>query len=160
MENNVVIRKPLISDLEDIVHINRICLPENYPVAYFIELIKSWHETSRVAIVNNKLVGYNIVRIERSSISPWRPRMKSKGHIISVAVLPEYRRRGIGTQLIDEVLETLKTLNNITKVTLEVRETNTSAINLYKELNFISAKVLSRYYSDGENALLMELSIS
>ena len=40
IENDIKIRDPDIKDLEDIVHINRVCLPENYPIAYFIELIK------------------------------------------------------------------------------------------------------------------------
>ena len=42
IENDIKIRDPDIKDLEDIVHINRVCLPENYPIAYFIELIKSF----------------------------------------------------------------------------------------------------------------------
>lgn len=160
MVDNIIIRPPIISDLEDIVHINRLCLPENYPVAYFIELIKSWDETSSVAEIDGKIVGYNIVRIERSSMSPWKPRTKSKGHVISIAVLPDYRRRNIGVKLMLFVLDKLIKLGSIKKVTLEVRQSNEGAIKMYQKMSFTSSKILSRYYSDGEDALLMEFEIN
>ena len=156
----LTIRAPVISDLEDIVHLNRISLPENYPVAYFIELIKSWHETSSVAEVDHKGVGYIITRIEKASISPWRPRGKSQAHIISVAVSPDHRRQGIGVKMMNYVIDKVNQIGNIEKITLEVRESNHGAVEMYKKLKFYTAKVLSRYYSDGENALLMELKLA
>lgn len=155
----LTIRAPVISDLEDIVHLNRVSLPENYPVAYFIELIKSWHETSCVAEVDNKVVGYIITRIERASITPWRPRGKSQAHIISVAVSPDHRRQGIGRKMMNYVIDRVIDMVNIEKITLEVRESNYGAIQMYKELKFVTSKILDRYYSDGENALLMELKL-
>ncbi|MHA2249121.1 MAG: GNAT family N-acetyltransferase [Candidatus Kariarchaeaceae archaeon] len=157
MADKLIIREPRISDLEDIVHINRKCLPENYPVAYFIELIKSWHATSTVAELEGKVVAYNIVRIEKSSLTPWRSKSASKGHVISIAVMPEYRRMGIGKKMMLDVMDKLKMNGSVKKITLEVRESNSGAIGMYKTLNFISAKILSHYYSDGENAILMEL---
>ncbi len=157
MVDNLTIRPPRISDLEDIVHINRKCLPENYPVAYFIELIKSWNESSAIAEFDGKIVGYNIIRLEKSSITPWRPRVKSNGHVISIAVLPEYRRLGIGKKLMIYILDILNNIGDIKKITLEVRESNIGAIKLYENLDFIRAKVISHYYSDGESAILMEL---
>ncbi len=153
------VRAPVIADLEDIVHLNRVSLPENYPVAYFIELIKSWHETSCVAVVDNKVVGYIITRIERASITPWRPRGKSQAHIISVAVSPDQRRQGIGRKMMNYVHERVHEIGNIEKITLEVRESNISAVEMYRKLNYVSVKILERYYSDGESALLMELQL-
>lgn len=156
----LTIRAPNISDLEDIVHLNRISLPENYPVAYFIELIKSWHETSCSAEVDGKVVGYIITRIERASISPWRPRGKSQAHIISVAVSPDNRRQGIGSKMMNYIIDKVTNIENVEKITLEVRESNQGAVEMYKRLSFYIAKVLTRYYSDGENALLMELKLT
>ncbi|MHA2101564.1 MAG: ribosomal protein S18-alanine N-acetyltransferase [Candidatus Kariarchaeaceae archaeon] len=156
----LAIRPPVISDLEDIVHLNRTSLPENYPVAYFIELIKSWYETSCVAEVDNKAIGYIITRIERASITPWRPRGKSQAHIISVAVSPDHRRQGIGRKMMKYIIDQVVELSNIEKITLEVRESNHAAVEMYKQLDFYTAKVLTRYYSDGENALLMELKLN
>lgn len=153
------VRPPVIADLEDIVHLNRVSLPENYPVAYFIELIKSWHESSCVAVIDNKVVGYIITRIERASITPWRPRGKSQAHVISVAVSPDQRRQGIGRKMMYYVHERVNEIGNIEKITLEVRESNFGAVEMYRKLNYVSVKILERYYSDGESALLMELQL-
>ena len=158
-EDVIVIRNPTISDLEDIVHINRVCLPENYSVAHFIELIKSWKNTSCVAELNNKVIGYILMRIEGGTSTPWKPRSKKKGHIISVAVLPEARRRGIGIQMMEFVMAAGKELELLTEITLEVRQSNLGAINLYRKLHFVSYKIISGYYSDGEDAILMKYSV-
>ena len=154
------IRYPNISDLEDIVHINRISLPENYTVAYFIGLIKSWRETSCVAVYKNKVVGYTIMRIEGSINTPWKPRNVKKGHIISVAVLPDLRRLGIGNKMMAFVTEKALALDKVKEITLEVRQSNLPAVNMYRNLNFVSHKIINGYYSDGEDAILMKLYLS
>lgn len=158
METDVIsVRNPIIADLEDIIHLNRISLPENYAVAYFIELIKTWNESSAVALVNDKVVGYTIVRIEKSGITPWRSRSKSKAHVISIAVSPDQRRHGIGNKMMEFVIDNIGEINGIKKISLEVRITNHAAIEMYKKLDFNINKILTRYYSDGEDAYLMEL---
>ena len=49
-----------------------------------------------------------------------------------------------------------KTIELVKEITLEVRQSNLPAINLYRHLNFISHKIISGYYSDGEDAVLMK----
>jgi len=156
---NILIRLPNISDLEDIVSINRISLPENYSVAHFVELINSWQDTSCVALLDNKVVGYILMRIVGPGFFTLNKSQKSKGHIISVAVLPDARRKGIGIKMMKFVMEKAKNIALVNEITLEVRESNYEARNLYKKLNFIDEKVLKQYYSDGENAILMKLNL-
>ena len=158
-QDSILIRPPRIDDLEQIVQLNRISLPENYPVAYFIELIKSWHETSCVVLHQGQVVGYVITRIERASIAPWRPRSKAKAHVISVAVSHDHRQKGYAMKMMQYVLDQVRVIGNVAKITLEVRESNSAAIHLYEKINYIQEKVLSRYYSDGENAILMVLEL-
>jgi len=78
------------------------------------------------------------------------------GHIISMAVRPGSRRRGIGTQLIREVTAYCagKSLR------LEVRLSNSGAIDFYLKLGFEKRLKVPRYYRDGEDALLMERTAS
>jgi len=154
----ITVRSPDISDLEDIVHINRVCLPENYPVAYFIELIKTWRDTSCVVELDNKVVGYILMRIEGGTSTPWKPRSTRKGHIISVAVLPEARRKGLGSKMMEFVIDAGSKIDLMTEITLEVRQSNLGAINLYRKLHFVSHKIISGYYSDGEDAVLMKFN--
>ena len=79
--------------------------------------------------------------------------------IINIEVHSEYRRRGIGgkifKQLISYAIE-----NNVETITLEVRKSNTPAIALYDCLGFVKISERVRYYSDGEDALIMQLKCS
>ncbi len=78
-------------------------------------------------------------------------------HITTIAVNPEYRRRGLGEwtllKLIFAARETGAEL-----ITLEVREFNDAAIHLYEKLGFHNLGVRRGYYMDtGEDALIMTL---
>ena len=74
--------------------------------------------------------------------------------IEDVVVKIEYRKKSVASSLLASVFEKLD--NTITKkVLLEVREGNIPAINLYKKFGFNQLSVRKKYYSDGENALVM-----
>jgi len=71
------------------------------------------------------------------------------GHIVSIAVHPAYRRRGLGTRLVEEVLKRTKG-----RAIVEVRESNEVAIRFYKRLGFELRTIIPKYYGD-EDALVM-----
>jgi ribosomal-protein-alanine N-acetyltransferase len=71
-----------------------------------------------------------------------------------VAVLPQYRRKGVGKALIAEAMEGMR-LYDVKQCFLEVRATNTPAINLYKKLGFQITRTIHGYYADGEDAYVM-----
>ena len=77
-----------------------------------------------------------------------------KGHIISVAVMPEFRRMGIGRGLVEYALSALSSLS-ADECFLEVRISNDPAIELYNRLGFQIARTISRYYYDGSDAYVM-----
>ncbi|MEM3174225.1 MAG: ribosomal protein S18-alanine N-acetyltransferase, partial [Candidatus Bathyarchaeia archaeon] len=85
--------------------------------------------------------------------------LAKKGHIISIAVLPEHRRKGIGETLLKEALQSMMNYYGIKECYLEVRVSNTPAINLYKKVGFKIEKVIRGYYADGENAYLMRIKM-
>ncbi|MEM0042669.1 MAG: N-acetyltransferase, partial [Thermofilaceae archaeon] len=70
-------------------------------------------------------------------------------------VIPEMRRKGIGTSLMLKAMEALRKYYSVDEYYLEVRVSNTPAINLYKKLGFTPVKVIKGYYLDGEDAYLM-----
>lgn len=77
-----------------------------------------------------------------------------EGHITNVAVLSDFRRRGIGKKLVETVFSLSP--GHIDKFTLEVRVSNRSAINIYESLGFRSFGIRPHYYGDnGEDALIM-----
>jgi ribosomal-protein-alanine N-acetyltransferase len=76
-------------------------------------------------------------------------------HITTIAVRPEYRRRGHAKALIGAALAAYP---RATHVHLEVRPTNGGAISLYESLGFEATGRRPRYYGD-EDALLMTLNL-
>jgi len=102
-----------------------ICMNEN---AYYF-----------VAEVDGKIVGYCGIHV-----------VLDEGHIMNVAVSPEYRRQGIG----EAVLRTMMDYTCMSAYTLEVRISNKTAIELYKRLGFVSAGVRPNYYGN-EDAIIM-----
>ena len=81
--------------------------------------------------------------------------MVDEAHITTFAVLPAYRRRGIGGLLLSELIELASDLG-ARVATLEVRLSNDSARRLYGMFGFRPVGVRPRYYSDdGEDALIM-----
>ncbi len=80
--------------------------------------------------------------------------MIRKGHVVSIAVLPEHRRRGVAQALINAAIEGMRHYK-AKLCYLEVRVTNTVGIALYKKLGFRVSKTCEGYYSDGESAYMM-----
>jgi len=78
-----------------------------------------------------------------------------EGHILDVAVHPEYRGHGLGKLLVEHVLAACRQ-RGAEFVSLEVRPSNSEAIGLYHRLGFDETGRRPRYYHDGEDALLME----
>ena len=81
-------------------------------------------------------------------------------HILSVATLPEFRRRGLGRALLRHVIEFARTRGGRT-VLLEVRPSNHAALDLYRAFGFETARIRPRYYADNmEDAIEMTLALS
>lgn len=78
-----------------------------------------------------------------------------ESHVTNIAVREDCRGRGIGRALTAELLRTLSSLG-ASYATLEVRESNGRARNLYQSLGFVSVGRRKRYYEDNnEDAFLM-----
>ncbi|MGA7380567.1 MAG: N-acetyltransferase [Terriglobales bacterium] len=77
------------------------------------------------------------------------------GHIITIDVLPESRRGGLGSKLLAAVEERLLRLSCHT-VVLETAVDNAGALAFYKRRQFSVLKTIPRYYSNGVDALVLE----
>ena len=76
------------------------------------------------------------------------------GHVTTLGVAPEYRRRGIAGRMLAKVEEGFQRRDVVT-VRLEVRSVNTGAQQLYRNLGYTVTQRLPRYYSNGGDGLLM-----
>lgn len=88
------------------------------------------------AVINDILSGFIVGEIHDNRI-----------HIMSLATDPEYRRKNIGTKLINKIKEEFK--NFI--ITLYVQQVNRIAINFYKKNNFIAVHEEKNYYNNLED---------
>jgi ribosomal-protein-alanine N-acetyltransferase len=154
LQKTFKLRKFTQNDLRSVVHINSVCLPENYTDYFFIDLYQKFPETFIVAEENGEVAGYIMCRVELGLSNFGFSGVIKKGHIVSVAVLPQYRRKGIGQALITEAMEGMR-LYNAKQCFLEVRVTNTPAVDLYKKLGFQITRTIHGYYADGEDAYVM-----
>ena len=80
------------------------------------------------------------------------------GHIYKIAVLPEYRRLGLGSELMKE-LEIFIYKNKIFKVFAEVRESNEASLGMFQKLGYKRAKNLYGHYSCLDDSYELENGI-
>ncbi len=154
MQEIYSIRKFSMNDLQSVTQINRSCLPENYTDFFFIDLYKRFPETFIVAEEAGQVVGYIMCRVEVGLSGFGLSGLVKKGHVVSVAVSPEHRHKGVGEGLVSKALEAMK-LYNAKQSYLEVRVTNDEAIKLYKKLGFEVTRTMHGYYADGEDAQVL-----
>ena len=154
MQETFKLRKFTPNDLQSVMQINRVCLPENYTDYFFIDLYERFSKTFIVAEENGKIAGYIMCRIEVGLSNNVLGGLIRKGHVVSIAVLSEHRRKGVAQALINAATEGMG-YYKAKLCYLEVRVTNAVGIALYKKLGFEASKTREGYYSDGESAYMM-----
>lgn len=75
-----------------------------------------------------------------------------EGEVLTVAVHPEHRRRGIARELLS-ACEHAWVRAGVRRAYLDVRTDNAAAIALYEGLGWVRAGVRAGYYADGSDAL-------
>ena len=98
-----------------------------------------------VADSESKIVGFLVATIRRNGI----------GHVITIDVLQEARRLGVGSQLLTAAEERLRKLK-CHSVSLETAVDNQSALFFYKQHRYFTVKTIPRYYSNGVDALVLQ----
>jgi len=108
----------------------------------------------QIEIETNQLALYLVARLEGKVIGyigAWNA--LSQVHITTLAVTKEYRRKGVASKLLRSLVE-IAAHQRARRLTLEVRPSNSAALNFYKKLGFEVLQRRRQYYAD-EDALLM-----
>ncbi|ESQ23462.1 MAG: ribosomal-protein-alanine acetyltransferase [uncultured Acidilobus sp. MG] len=173
-----IIRRATEADIDQVIEVNLRSLPENYWYGFYQYILSEWGDLFLVAEIGGKIVGYMMNRVEEThdrvlmglenELEPAHKRSgpldvfkrvfsgsARVGHVISIAVLQEYRRRGIGSALMSEALKLFEKKYDVDSVYLEVRVSNQPAINMYEKFGFVKARIIRGYYRDGEDAYVM-----
>lgn len=106
--------------------------------------------------MNNDMAMYLCIEYDKKVVAYagfWK--VFDEAHVTNVAVLPEYRGKGISKVLMHSLFN-LASTNYINRMTLEVRESNYIAINLYTKLGFENCGKRPNYYRQPlEDAIIM-----
>jgi len=115
-----------------------------------------WSKQSFLEEVHNELAKYVVAINDKMVVGyagVWI--IAGEGQITNVAVHPGFRGTGIAGRMLEAIIDICKAAK-VTGITLEVRKSNTSAINLYKKYGFKEEGIRKKFYSDNnEDALIM-----
>lgn len=140
----VSVRQPQLGDVRSLESAEIVCFKDPWPGQFFASELFAPGRFHRV-LVNQagELAAY--------LFSAWQ---YLDLHILKVAALPEYRRCGLAHRLMALAERHAAEMCGDT-ITLEVRTDNEVAINLYTHLGYNHVGIRRRYYTDGEDALVM-----
>lgn len=145
----IKLRKFSLSDLERVMEIERVSFPnrEAYPKFLFEKYYAKFPKEFIIAESEGEVMGYTIGSPKNES-----------AEIISLAVDPAWRKRGIGKELTNFLIAQLKK-RGIKEIFLHVRTKNKVGIVFYQNLNFKILETIKNYYRNGEDAYLMRKEI-
>jgi ribosomal-protein-alanine N-acetyltransferase len=145
------VRPLTVSQLDECWRLDQRCFVdgEAYSRETFEYLLTAPESVSYRAVTQNgMMVGFIVGLVEPDHT----------GHITTVGVAPEHRRRGIAQRMMAKAEEGFRR-RNVRVVRLEVRSINTGAQQLYRNLGYVVTQRLPRYYSNGGDGLLMIKSL-
>ncbi len=144
-DDGVAIRRAERADLLEVARIEKRSFPQPWPFQAFEQFLEE--PGFLVAADGPTVAGYVVADTVPDRGHP-------VGHVKDFAVHPELRDRGVGTRLLDRALSVLEG-HGAERAKLEVRQTNESAISLYRRFGFTPSHLISSYYADGEAAAVL-----
>lgn len=142
--NNFIIEEMKNDHLQSVLRINNLCF--NPP----------WKLETLENEFNNKFSKYIVLKDNSNNLIGYAGiwLIIDEAHITNIAIDPNYRGIGASNYLMDTILDICKT-RKIPSITLEVRENNTVAINLYKKYGFLQEGLRKNYYGPNIHGIVM-----
>ena len=144
MPESYTIENATWRDLFGVRQVEQISFPKDmWPIWDIIGVLTFPNVIRLKAVSDGKIVGFVAGDVRHGKELSW---------IATIAVLPEFRRLGIGRALLAGCERLLPT----PEIRLCVRASNLDAIRMYQECGYVRQEVWDRYYFDGEAAIVME----
>ena len=135
---------PVTKDnVEQLRKILTVTLPVRYHEKFFTDIVRTHEDITKFAVWNGFAVGAICCRIETHGDI-------SKLYIMTLSVLPAYRRRGIGSKLLQSVLDSIPQFPEVSVVYLHVQTSNTLATDFYNKFGFETTETVADYYKNIE----------
>ena len=137
-EIKVNIRWMLRRDMKEVLEIESECFEFAWNEDDFVRCLQQRNCIGMVAEYQGRVVGFMIYELQKTKI-----------HLLNVATLKEFRRKGIGAQLVAKLIAKLGNQRR-SRIVLEVRETNLPAQLFLRSLGFLAIDILHGFY-EGTN---------
>ena len=137
--------------LNEVLRLNVRCFRngENYTKHTFTYLLGEPRNLSyRIVTSTGEMAGFVFVLVNPDG----------SAHLTTIGVAPEHRRRRLASKLLVHVEEALQH-RGVRTIVLEVRVSNTTAQDLYRESGYLAVQRLAKYYNNGEDCFLMLKSL-
>ena len=141
--DNIKIEVMTLDDLESIKDILASDFDKFWNYNVFKSELQSENSKYLVAKLNTEIIGFAGIKI-----------ILDEADVMNIVIKKIYRNQGVGTLLLNEIINLCKK-QNLNSVSLEVNETNSSAIHLYENFGFKKVGDRKKYYN-GSNAILMK----
>lgn len=140
----IELRQMQREDVPRVMEIERECFPVPWHESAYLTELSNKSAYYVVAVLDSRIVGYAGMWI-----------IMDEAHITTLGVCGENRRLKIGEQLLVNLLEE-SIRRHARRATLEVRQSNAAAQDLYRKYDFAPAAIRRGYYTDNkENAIVM-----
>jgi len=141
---NITIQRMTQDDIEEIARLEKLCFSDPWVEQSFREELKHRFSLPLVVKSGQTILGYMCL---------WH--IDDQMEIANFAVSPDFRGRGIGRQMMAEVLREADQ-RGCTSLILSVRESNLPAIRLYTSHGFVEIHRRKGYYREpAEDAIIM-----
>lgn len=143
-QTRVHIRWMIRRDMPEVLAIEHGSFEYPWCEEEFLRVLRQRNCIGMVAEVGERIVGFMIYELHRNKI-----------HLIDFAIHPDFRRNGVGRQMVSKLVSKLSTQRR-TRIGLFVRETNLPAQHFFRVVGFRATEVVREHYADsGEDGYAM-----
>lgn len=149
----ITYRQPIALDIPVLASFEKVLFPYSpWSTAQFKEEFAGIPTTRFMSVAekDNQIVGYCGVFLPAPGV---------EADVLTVAVLPDFRRQGIAREFMRQIEEWAKD-RGASALMLEVEKSNSAAIELYKSLGYMQISVRMDYYGPGQDAFVMRKEFS
>lgn len=145
---NLLCSWPSGQELSQLQQMESLYFPRPWTLEQWHSLVDSHHYIYRW-MHHDKPVGFSLFSHVNGD---------ETAHLLKICLIPEQRGTGASIAFWNELIAKLRA-NGVANVFLEVEESNLRALNFYKKIGFNTLRTVRGYYSDGENAVVMLLTL-